>query len=74
MSAEFWERKVGRKYRQLRDNVGVIFHPITWWLHPKIEIGIADARRPKSVTGRDLIVSKYRRGNLRKRAAKRMAS
>src|SRR6516164_1744052 len=57
----------------LRNNVGVVDHAIAWWLHPKIEDGIADAWRSERIARRNLIAAEHGGGDLRHGAAQRMA-
>lgn len=74
MLVEGWKRNVGRKNRNLRNEICIIDKPVTRWLDPKIEIFIADPWRAKGVACGDAVGRKDRRCNLRQRAAKRVAS
>ena len=73
MLIEHWNRKIGSKNRNLRNETRIVHKPVARRLYPSIKIFVPNPWRAKGVARCDAVGSEDGSCDLRQRTAKRMA-
>ena len=73
MLIERWNRKMGSKNRNLRNEIRIVHKPVARRLYPSIKIFVPNPWRAKGVARCDAVGSEDGSCDLRQRTAKRMA-